>query len=95
MFYRLHGRDISSNRKECKVEPKKIKLQPVNMDSLQLQASTFLYFFILLHILLNTKRKAVNFTPWRLRVTHHLRQPLYFKKNELQENFKKCTHFGE
>ena len=49
MFYRLHGRDISSNRKEYKVEPKKIKLQPVNMDSLQKQATTFytfLYFCI-------------------------------------------------
>ena len=95
MFYRLHGRDISSNRKEYKVEPKKIKLQPVNMDSLQLQASTFLYFFILLHILLNTKRKAVNSTPWHSTVPLHQRQPVYSKKNELQENFKKCTHFGE
>lgn len=37
-------------------------MQPVNMDSLQLQAATF-YTFLYFCILLNTKRKAVNFTP--------------------------------
>lgn len=94
--------DISYSVRFYKVEPEKITLQPVNMDSLQLQAPTFytfLYFqaytYTPMHILLNTRRKAVNSTQWHSTVSLHQRQPVYSKKNKLQENFKSCTHFGE
>lgn len=62
--------DISYSVRFYKVEPKKIIMQPVNVDALKIQSVTVLYFFILLHILLNTRLEAVNSKRWCLQ--HHL-----------------------
>lgn len=64
-------------------------MQPVNMDSLQLQATTFYTFLYFrayihtpMHILLNIRRKAVNLARWL--VTGHLINAAHYirkKKN--------------
>jgi len=64
MFYRLQVVvNISSNRKEYKVEPGKIIHATCKHGRPEKPSHHVLYFFILLHILLNIKRKAVNSTP--------------------------------
>ena len=77
-------------------------MQPVNVDALKIKASpfyTFLYFqayityanaYPVKYQTQSRKLYAVTFT-----ASLHQRQPLYSKKNKLQENFKSCTHFGE
>ena len=69
-------------------------MQPVNMDSLQLQATTFILFY--------TFAYPVKYQTWSLKTSSgdfwaspHQRRLVYSKKKELQENFKNCTHFGE